>query len=170
MLARVVRLLVEAVDLVVVAAAVGQRLPFLNQTVRIARDRRANRGPLEGIAVGLAALEGKAERAFVIACDAPLLVPDFVRRMVELSAGFDIAVPEVSGFAEPLAAVYSTAVLPHAEALLADGLLRPAWLFDRVRTRRVSAEELRACDPQLFTLRNINSPEDYHAALRAAGC
>ncbi len=38
-------------------------------------------------------------------------------------------------------------------------------LFDTVATRRVSEAELRDVDPGLDSLRNINRPEDYQAAL-----
>ncbi|HEX5105889.1 MAG TPA: hypothetical protein VFV87_18855, partial [Pirellulaceae bacterium] len=55
------------------------------------------------------------------------------------------------------------------EELLATDKLRPAFLFDRVKTCRVSVEELRRVDPQLATLQNLNRPEDYLAALAAAG-
>jgi len=53
--------------------------------------------------------------------------------------------------------------------LLAQDRLRPAFLFDAVRTRRVSPDEMRAADPDLRTLRNLNTREDYEKALVAAG-
>jgi hypothetical protein len=37
-----------------------------------------------------------------------------------------------------------------------------------VRTRRVAPAEMTA-DPDLLTLRNLNTPEDYKAALALAG-
>jgi len=56
MLQRVVRLLGEAVDRLVVVGGMDQQLPPLDGSIRVLRDRPADRGPLEGIAVGLAAL------------------------------------------------------------------------------------------------------------------
>ena len=168
MLARVVRLLGEAVDPVVVVTAAGQALPELPPHVEVLRDRRENCGPLEGVAVGLQAIARKADAAFVTGCDVPLLLPGFVRRMVELSGGYDIAVPQVDGFDHPLAAVYRTCVLPRVEALLDAKRLRPAFLFDEVRTRRVAADELADVDPRLQSLANVNSPADYQAALARA--
>jgi len=35
-----------------------------------------------------------------------------------------------------------------------------------MRTRRVSPDEMRVADPDLRTLRNLNTREDYEAALR----
>ena len=168
MLQRVVRLLGEAVGPVLVAAARGQDLPGLPSEVEIVVDRQPARGPLEGIAVGLAAIGGRAEAAFVTGCDVPLLRPDWVRRIVELSAGYDAAVPHAGGRDQPLSAVYHTRVLAQAEALLAAGHSRPALLLDLVRTRRIAAEELADVDPDLESLLNVNSPEDYAAALARA--
>jgi len=43
------------------------------------------------------------------------------------------------------------------------------FLFDAVSTRRVRPDEMVAVDPQLRTLRNLNTREDYLAALSEAG-
>jgi molybdopterin-guanine dinucleotide biosynthesis protein A len=64
--------------------------------------------------------------------------------------------------------VYRRNTLPHVEALLAQDRLRPVFLFDAVRTRRVHPEEMRSVDPGLRTLRNLNTREDYLAALAEA--
>ena len=56
-----------------------------------------------------------------------------------------------------------------AEALLAADRLRPVFLFDAVRTRRVRPAELASVDPQLLTLRNLNTRQDYLDALSSAG-
>jgi molybdopterin-guanine dinucleotide biosynthesis protein A len=168
MLGRVVRRLGEVVEPIVVVAAPGQDVPSLPDNVVVARDRQENRGPLEGLAVGLTALAKRADAAYLTACDVPLLVPDFVSRMVDLSEGYEVAVPHVGGFDEPLAAVYRTGVLPHVERLLTAGRLRPVYLFDAVLTRRVAAEELTTIDPKLDSLFNCNRPDDYQAALRRA--
>jgi len=169
MLARVVRILREVADPVVVVAAPGQELPELPPEVAVLRDRRPNRGPLEGLAVGLAAMSQRTDRVFFTACDLPLLLGEFVCRMATLSVGHDVAVPCIDRFDEPLAAVYHVDVLPHVESLLAADRLRPKALFERVRTRRVTADELSDVDPHLQSLRNTNTPDDYRAALASAG-
>jgi len=92
MLQRVVRLLGEVVSPMVVVAALDQELPALPGDVIIARDEREARGPLEGLRAGLKALPEDVERAYVTSCDVPLLVPNFVRQMLDLSRGYDVAV------------------------------------------------------------------------------
>src|SRR5262245_66661702 len=54
LLQRVVRTVGEAVEPIVVVAANDQELPPLPSCVEIARDRNRDRGPLEGLAAGLA--------------------------------------------------------------------------------------------------------------------
>lgn len=176
LLARVVRLLGEVVDPIVVVAAEGQQVPELPAGVRIVRDERQARGPLEGLRAGLRALAAcdtvnSADLAYATSCDVPLLVPAFVRRMIELSerGRWSIVVPEAEGFKHPLSAVYSLSVLPEIEALLAEDRLRPVFLFDRVPTLFVDGQQLREVDPDLATLQNLNHPADYLAALERAG-
>src|SRR5207248_2368005 len=86
MLSRVVRILREVVDPVVVVAAPGQDVPPLASDVGIVRDEEEGRGPLGGLAAGLAALEGNADAAYLSSCDVPFLKPAFVRRVIDLLA------------------------------------------------------------------------------------
>jgi molybdopterin-guanine dinucleotide biosynthesis protein A len=169
MLHRVVRLLGAVVSPVIVVAAREQSLPELPEDVTVTRDEREQRGPLEGLRAGLTALPNSVDIAYVTSCDVPLLVPGFVERMVELLGDHDIAVMEIDGFPHPLSAVYRRDTLPHVESLLEKERLRPVFLFDAVRTRRVRPEEMASVDPQLRTLRNLNTREDYLAALSEAG-
>lgn len=168
MLGRVVRLLGEVVAPVLVVAAPGQDVPELPPEVAVARDPERGRGPLQGLAAGLEALRGKADAAYLSSCDVPLLQPAFVRRLVDLLGDHDIAVPEVGGYRHPLAAVYRVEVAGIALRLLAEGRLRPAFLFDQARTRIVRPEELAHVDPDFQSLRNLNTPAEYEEALRAA--
>jgi molybdopterin-guanine dinucleotide biosynthesis protein A len=169
MLQRVVRLLGTVVSPVVVVAAREQTLPELPAEVKVTHDEREQRGPLEGLRAGLKALPKSVEVAYITSCDVPLLEPAFVERMVELLGDHDIAVMEIDGFPHPLSAVYRRDTLPRVEALLEKDKLRPVFLFDAVRTRRVRSEEMLSADPQLRTLRNLNTREDYLAALSEAG-
>jgi molybdenum cofactor guanylyltransferase len=169
MLQRVVRLLGTVVSPVIVVAAREQSLPELPYDVTVTRDERELRGPLEGLRAGLKALPNSVDMAYVTSCDVPLLVPAFVERMVELLGDHDIAVMEIDGFAHPLSAVYRRDTLPQVELLLQKERLRPVFLFDAVRTRRVRPEEMASVDRQLRTLRNLNTREDYLAALAEAG-
>jgi len=169
MLQRVVRLLGTVVSPIVVVAARKQLLPALPESVTVTRDEQDERGPLEGLRAGLKALPASVEVAYVTSCDVPLLIPAFVVQMIDLLGAHDIAVMEIDGFPHPLSAVYRRATLSHVEALLAEGRLRPAFLFDTVPTRRVQPAEMTIADPDLLTLRNLNTREEYLDALAQAG-
>jgi len=168
MLQRVVRLLSEVVPTIVIVAAVDQELPALPAHAVVTRDEREARGPLEGLRAGLKALPHDMERAYVTSCDVPLLAPAFAKQMLDLSMGYDAAVMEIDGFTHPLSAVYARSTLSPIDQLLANDRLRPAFLFELVKTRRVRPEEMTA-DPDLRTLRNLNTREDYERALVEAG-
>src|SRR6185369_3117553 len=90
MLQRVVRLLGTTVSPIVAVAARDQALPALPADVILTRDERDARGPLEGLRAGLKALPDPVDAAYVTSCDVPLLVPNFVRQMLELAHGYDI--------------------------------------------------------------------------------
>ena len=171
MLERVLRLLSQVVakEDIVVVAAVGQTLPTLPDGVLLTCDAREDRGPLEGLAAGLAAFEDRVDAVYATSCDVPLLVPAFVERMFELLGDHEIAVPKDGKFHHPLAAVYRLSVLDHVRQLLAADRLRPFFLFQKLFTNEVLVDELRAVDPELLTLENLNCPEDYQKALQRLG-
>src|SRR5262249_28800460 len=165
MLLRVVRLLGTAVQPIVVVAAPEQEVPALPADIRIVRDEEKGRGPLQGLAAGLAALQGQADAAYLSSCDVPFLKPAFVLRLIELMGDYSICVPKVGDYHHPLAAIYRLDVAPVVGQLLGENRLRPFFLFDAVPTRVVEAAELADVDPTFQTLRNLNTPADYEAAL-----
>lgn len=174
MLQRAVRILRDVVRPVVVVAAPGQDVPPLPADVEIVRDEVEGRGPLQGLAAGLAALQGEADAAYLSACDVPYLSSAFVRRVVELLekprgswAGALAVVPKIGTFFHPLAAAYRLSVLPSVRDLLDSNQLRTAALFDAVPTRVIEPHELADIDPGLDSLRNVNTPGEYDDALRA---
>jgi molybdopterin-guanine dinucleotide biosynthesis protein A len=170
MLPRVVRLVATAVGPVVVVAAPGQDFPPLPSTITVVRDAVSGRGPLQGLAAGLAALPESVDLAYASSTDVPFLEPAWIGRLQALIGDDDLAIPFVEGYHHPLAALYRRAtILPAIESLLSADRLRPVFLMEAVRTRVVLAEELLAADPSLRTLRNLNSPEDYEQALSDAG-
>src|SRR5881398_3639726 len=89
MLQRVVRILQDVVSPIVAVAAVNQPLPTLPSDVIVTRDEEEGRGPLEGLRAGLKALPETVDSAYVTSCDVPLLVPDFVRLMIDLLGDHD---------------------------------------------------------------------------------
>lgn len=169
LLERVVRMLPATLRPVFAVSAPGQRLPRLPEDVGVIHDRVSDRGPLEGLASGLEAISPHADAAFVCGCDAPFLRPGFIRRLVQMASDADITVPHANGRLHPLAAVYRVSVLPLIHDMLDAGTFRLTTLTERCRCRRVPGSALRDVDPELESLRNINTPEEYSDALSTAG-
>ena len=170
LLERVVRLAGTVARPIVVVAAPGQDLPALPEHVLIVRDSVSGRGPLQGLAAGFGALGEEIDLVYVTGTDVPFLEPRWITRLAELIGDADLAIPSVGDYYQPLAALYRRrAVLPAIEALLALGRMGPMYLVDAVKTRVVAPDEMRAIDPELGTLRNLNHPEEYQRAIEDAG-
>jgi molybdopterin-guanine dinucleotide biosynthesis protein A len=170
MLQRVVRLVHSVADSIVVVAAPDQPLPVLPDCAIMARDPISGRGPLQGLAAGLAALPESVDLAYATATDVPFLEPRWILRLRELIDDQDLAIPFIEDYHHPLAALYRRhTVLPAVESLLRADRLRPVFLMDAVRTRVVTRAELADVDPSFGTLRNLNTPAEYDRALVSAG-
>ena len=172
LLRRVVGIVGRAVDgPVIVVRAPDQELPSLPADVEIAEDAREGRGPLQGLQSGLAAARAHAPVAYASSTDVPLLHPRFVHRVVAaVDDGTDVALPQIHGFPQPLAAAYRTELVEVVARLIAEDRMRPAFLFDACRTTRLDADALlldpalAALDPELDSVLNLNEPADYDAA------
>lgn len=166
LLPRIVRRLAQLADPVVVVRAPGQTLPELPPEVLVTEDAVADRGPLQGLASGLALLRGIVETAFVSSTDAPFIAPEVVRHFATIrGSSYDLVVPRAFGRQHPLAALYALNVLPEIELMLAQNQLRVMDLLGRVRTLVVDEEELVRFDARLRFLSNVNTPEEYRRAL-----
>ena len=176
LLARTVRAVAAAASPVVVVAAAGQDTPPLPADIVVVRDAVTGRGPLQGIAAGLAAITPHASAAFVSAVDVPFLHPALIRRLALLrGADHDIVAARVAGRVQPLGAVYGVSARAEIAVMLAEGTLRLGALLERMRTLLadeallLAGAELAAADPELRSLRNVNTPEEYAAARLTAG-
>jgi len=172
---------------VVVVRASGQDLPELPGHVTVIDDPREGKGPVQGIAAGLAALAGQAETVFVTSTDLPFLHPAFIRRVLSALDATDgdapdgdaphvnppdVALPVARGYPQPLAAAYRAGLAGLAERLVKEDRLRPAFLFaecavTRLDDARLLADPvLAALDPELDSVLNVNTPDDYAKARR----
>jgi molybdopterin-guanine dinucleotide biosynthesis protein A len=149
-------------DEVVVVAAPGQSLPSM--PVTLVRDEVEYQGPVAGIYYGLRA--ASRDVSFVTSCDSGFLNAALILHLVSEIPGHDVVVPHWQGRYQPLQAVYRRSVLPLLAEQLARGELRPVYLFDRVRTRRVDEAEIRRFDPDGSSFFNMNTPADYAEALK----
>lgn len=146
---------------IVIVAAPGQELPAL--PVTLVRDEVAYQGPVGGIYYGLSA--ASREIGFVTSCDVPFLSLPLISFLISQIADYDVVVPYWQERLQPLHAVYRRSVVPLLQEQLERGELRPISLYKKVRTREVHEDEIRSFDPDGMSFLNMNTPEDYQAAL-----
>lgn len=148
-----------ASDLFIVAA---DGVAYAQTGVPTRPDRRSGAGPLGGIYTALSV----AEHPIVVclACDLPFVRTALIAYLLQQIGDHDAVVPCTDAGLEPLHAVYARSCLPAIEAMLGRGLLRVDALFAAVRTRRVTAAELRPLDPAGRAFWNVNTPADLERA------
>ena len=149
-------------DEIVVVAAPDQDLPSM--PVTLVRDEVEYQGPVGGIYYGLRV--AGADVSFVTSCDSAFLNLDLISHLVAQIPEHDVVVPYWQDRYQPLHAVYRRTVVPFLAEQLARGELRPVYLFDRVRTRRIDEGEISRFDPEGSSFFNMNTPADYAEALR----
>jgi molybdenum cofactor guanylyltransferase len=162
LIAHIVRRLAPVFAETVVVAAPDQELPPL--PVTLARDQVAYQGPVSGIYHGLKA--STKEVCFVTSCDAPFLNLDLIAHLLSQISNCDVVVPFWQERFQPLHAVYRRSVAPLLHEQLARNELRPIFLYDKVRTRKIHENEIRRLDPKGLSFINMNSPAEYDAALQ----
>lgn len=129
---------------------------------RTVADAVPGAGPLAGIAAGLAA--AATPWLFMLAGD----MPHVQRALVELvlsrgDAGCDAVGIRIGGLPEPLCSVMRIAAWrPRVADRLAAGRLKVSALLtdEDLRVRWIDEREVRAIDPELRSLHNVNAPED----------
>ena len=55
---------------------------------------------------------------------------------------------------------------PLLKEQLERGELRPIFLYDKVRTRKITEDEIQPLDPEGLSFLNMNTPEDYEEAVK----
>ena len=165
LLQRIVRIMGEVLDPLVVVAANGQELPNLDAKVMICRDKNEGHGPLEGLAAGLEALKDRCDAVFLSSCDVPFLKKEFILGMTKALGESRMCIPRTEGYFHPLASVYRVDVLSDVLQLLAEKKLRPFFLLEKVNGKIIEETQLKQFDSELFSLKNLNTPEDFQQAL-----
>ncbi|MGE3171451.1 MAG: molybdenum cofactor guanylyltransferase [Planctomycetota bacterium] len=150
-----------------------QELPPLPLEAEVVLDDAPGKGPLWAIATGMRRLQkggdlSGSDAVFVTGCDAPFLTADAVAWLCGQLGDQQAVMPRVGDTLQPLCAIYRLDCLPVIEQLLKDGVDTPRTLADKVPTRVPDEAVLRRFDPELKFLRNLNTPEEYDAARRAA--
>jgi len=156
---------------VIIVAVSEQIIPqsIDHSKLRVVTDIYPGKGPLGGIYTGLAT--STSFYNLVVASDMPFLNQALLRYMIQLSANFDLVVPQMGNLVEPLHAVYTKRCLAPIEQMIKQDKLSVNQLFRLVKVRYVEAEEMERFDPKHLSFFNINTKADLKRARELArGC
>lgn len=159
-LVRVARELLLVAPAVVAAAREKQALPTLPTGVGVVHDRFSGAGPLAGLTAGMEALKEECDAIIVTPCDHPWVTAAFLQRLVNELDDAPAIVPAHGDRVFALLGVYRASLLPLLLSQLQRGDFRAAGFARACGAKMVDAESLRDVDPELVSLRNINTPGD----------
>ena len=152
-------------DLEKIANELGTSQPSV--AVDFETDQQSNLGPLEGIRVGLKHLEPVCSYAFVTSCDVPLVKPELVQFLFDHIENSSAIVPcDKDGNVFGMTAIYKTNLHTEIGQMIERNELRVSNLAERFGAKRILVDELRAIDPKLDSLMNVNRVDDYDDLLR----
>jgi len=160
MIEHVLKALRNATDRVIIVTNSPQAYASYDATV--VTDASAKRGPLTGIYTGL--LHSADEYNIVVACDMPFLNASLLSYMAGLVGDYDVVVPKVGEYIEPLHAIYRKQLLPVMEKRIQRDARQIRGVFSEVRVRYVTESEIDRFDPKRRSFKNLNTPEEYKEA------
>ena len=136
--------------------------PGLNSPLPVVVDEFPGCGPLGGLYTGLT--HSPDLHNFVIACDMPFIRLELIDLLMSRIEGWDAVVPKAADGLHPLCAAYSRGCLDAIRQQLENGNLRVSSFLPTVKVSYLEEAELRTADPDLISLFNINSRQDYEQA------
>lgn len=125
-------------------------------------DRRPGEGPLAGLEAAL--LASDADALLVVGCDLPFLDERLLTLVRDEAPGAEAVVPRVAGRPQALHARYHRALLPRIAARLDRGERRLLDLLAELDVVWLDEPRLRAIDPTLRGLTNVNTPAELATA------
>ena len=166
LLHRTVRALaVVAEEIVIVRSPGTPRLDLgALPPVRVVEDAVEGQGPLVGMAAGLEA--ARAPIAIVVGVDMPFLRPALLRLLVaRVAAGARWVFPVGQDGPQPLCSAIARDALPVLRARIEAGDRAPMALEAPLGGVRLLEQEWRAADPDGASFMDVDTPEDFAAAL-----
>lgn len=136
--------------------------PWRDTGVAVIADRWPEAGPLAGIEAALAHF-ATADSVVCVAGDMPFLQPALLTLLRD-AGDADAVVARAAGQPQPLLARYATRLQPLIATRLHAGQRAVHRLFDAIAVHWLDEAALRAVDPALDSLRDVNTPADFDRA------
>ncbi len=132
--------------------------PFAHLELSVVSDVYQGVGTLGGLHAGLSAIH--TEYGLVVGCDMPFLNADLLRFMISQARGYDVVMPRVGKYYEPLHALYARRCAPAMERSILAGRRRIRHALADLRIRYIEEFEIDRYDPDHLSFFNVNTPED----------
>jgi len=120
-------------------------------------DEHKNIGPMGGIYSSLR--KSSTKHNLIISCDTPFLSTQLLEYILDNFNNYDIVVPvHGNSFIEPLAAYYSTNIIPNLESSIKRNNYKLINFFNVVKHKSIKVDSMPGFSKELF--RNFNTPGD----------
>jgi molybdopterin-guanine dinucleotide biosynthesis protein A len=161
----------QIADTVVIACGEGEREDYRFLSLPMIVDRYPGLGPLAGLHAALS--KSRTEWNAVAACDLPFAPEELLKHMMDIAAAertVEAVVPvNAAGKVQPLLALYHSNVLRSLEQALEQQRPRVMEWLGGLKVRYVQEKDFPGSHrAQAAALLNMNTPEDYLAAVRLA--
>jgi len=128
----------------------------------VVTDTFSKHGSIVGIYSGL--MRSKDEYNLVVACDMPFLNSRLLSYMVSQTDSYDIVLPKVGEFVEPLHAIYHKRLTTIMDSHIKRDELQIRGIFSGLKIRYITEEEIDCHDPERRSFINLNTPKEYKEA------
>lgn len=155
-------------EIIVVTNQPTLYLPVVDRSIRIITDYYPGKGPLSGMHAALAL--SRNQDVWIVGCDMPFISADAALAMRELKAAAkcDAVIPVINGRSHPLHGIYSKGCADAISALLLSGESRVSELMRMIYWQEAAEAHFEEKHIGLEFVTNVNTPEEYQAALEQA--
>jgi len=136
---------------------------FAGWDMTVVTDIVPSRCALAGLHAGL--FYASFPYAYVTACDTPFVKQSVVEYIVgQIEPGYEVILPRTDDGFEALSAVYSKECIPLIEDNLKKNIFMIKKFFRKKKVKVIPVEQLKALDPKMRFIFNVNTPEDLENA------
>jgi molybdopterin-guanine dinucleotide biosynthesis protein A len=157
---RVIDVLRPLVSNIVLVAQSSEPLAYLG--LPVVADVYPGVGTLGGLHAGLSAIH--TEYGLVVGCDMPFLNAGLLRFMISQARGYDVVMPRVAEYYEPLHALYARRCAPTVERSILAGRRRIRHALADLCIRYIEESEIDRYDPDHLSFYNVNTPVELERA------
>ena len=146
------------------AVVVAETTPYEALGVSVWTDLIPDSGPLGGIYTAL--VNSRSSHTLVIAGDMPFVTAAFLKHLLQVGRGVDVAIPLTADGYQPLCACYRRSCASVIRNQIESGNLKVTKLLSEVSVHEIRPTDIEPFDPHRQLFFNVNTPEDYANCLK----